>query len=151
ETICLKCLEKDPPRRYATAAALAEDLHRFQRGELIAARRPGSLERLGKWVRRRPTVAALIGATVLFTIALISGALWLAVQQAHRRQAVEGDLREVAVLQQQAEWTDARGALQRAEARLDGGGPGDLRKRIDQARLDLDLVIELDRIRLNRE
>jgi serine/threonine-protein kinase len=108
------------------------------------------LERTGKWVRRRPAVAALLGATVLFTIALIGGVLGLAVQQAHRRQAVEGDLREVADLQRQARWTDARAALQRADARLNGGGAGDLRHRLNQARHDLDLVIELDRIRLNR-
>src|SRR5437899_657861 len=134
-------MDKDPARRYATAAALAEDCQRFQRGEPIAASRPGSLERFSKWVRRRPAVAALVGAMVLFTIALAGGTLWLAVQQAHSRQAVEGDLREVANLQQQARWTDARGALQTAEARLNGGGPGDLRERIDQARKNLDLVI----------
>jgi serine/threonine-protein kinase len=99
ETICLKCLHKDPPRRYATAAALAEDLRRFQRGASIAARPAGLPERLGKWVRRRPAVAVLLGATVLFTVALICGSLWLAIQQAQRRQAVEGDLREVADLQ----------------------------------------------------
>jgi serine/threonine-protein kinase len=150
ETICLKCLNKDPARRYATAAALAEDSHRFQRGEPITARRPGSLERFSKWVWRRPAVAALLGATGLFTIALIGGALWLAVQQAHRRQAVEGDLREVAGLQFQARWTDARAALQRAEARLNGGGASDLRQQLDQARHDLDLVMELDHIRLSR-
>jgi serine/threonine-protein kinase len=150
ETICLKCLEKNPERRYASAAALADDLRRFQRGESIAARPVGLLERFGKWVRRRPAVAALLGATVFFTITLIGGALWLAVQQAQRRQAVEGDLREVVDLQQQARWTDARAALQRAEVRLNGGGAADLHQRIDQARHDLDLVIELDRIRLSR-
>jgi serine/threonine-protein kinase len=53
ETICLTCLKKDPARRYMTAAALAEDFHRFQRGEPIAARRPGRLERFAKWVWRR--------------------------------------------------------------------------------------------------
>src|SRR5262249_61874763 len=58
ETICLKCLSKEPVRRYATAAALADDLERFQRGEAISARRPGSFERVGKWIGRRPTAAA---------------------------------------------------------------------------------------------
>jgi serine/threonine-protein kinase len=150
ETICLKCLEKDPHKRYGSASELEADLHRFQRGEPIAARRPGLAERLVKWVRRRPAVAALLVVTVLFTMALIGGAFWLAAQEAQRRQAVEGDLREVALLQQQARWSDAREALRRAEARLDGGGAGDLRQRFDQARRDLDLVIELDRIRLRR-
>src|SRR6516225_11905360 len=63
ETICLKCLSKEPVRRYATAAALADDLERFQRGEAISARRPGSFERVGKWIGRRPTGAALIGSS----------------------------------------------------------------------------------------
>src|SRR5262249_45052639 len=117
ETVCLKCLHKEPARRYASAAALADDLRRFQRGESIAARPVGLPERFGKWVRRRPAVAVLLGATVLFTLASVGGALWLAVQQSQRRQAVERDLSEVADLQQQARWTDARGALQRAEAR----------------------------------
>jgi serine/threonine-protein kinase len=150
ETICLKCLHKEPQRRYPTAAALADDLRRFQRGESIAARPVSLLERFGKWVRRRPAVAALVGASVFFATAIIGGAVWLAVHQAQRRQAVEGDLREVADLQQQARWNEARMALQRAEARLNGGGAGDLRQRFDQARDDLDLVIELERIRLNR-
>jgi serine/threonine-protein kinase len=150
ETICLKCLEKDPQKRYPAASDLEMDLQRFQRGEPIAARRPGVLERLVKWVRRRPTAAALLVVTLLFTMALIGGGLWFAVQEAQRRQAVEGDLREVAILQQQARWIEAREALRRVEARLDGGGAGDLRRRVDQARRDLDLVIELDRIRLSR-
>jgi serine/threonine-protein kinase len=151
ETICLKCLHKDPHCRYATAAALADDVQRYLHGEPISARRPGIVERVGKWVRRHPTAAALIGSTVLFTSVLIGGGLWLAVQQAHRREAIEGDLREIGRLEKDGEWIDARAALQRAEARLDGSGPGDLRRRLSQARRDLDLVMELERIRLNRE
>ncbi|HEV3448637.1 MAG TPA: serine/threonine-protein kinase [Gemmataceae bacterium] len=150
ETICLKCLHKDPGRRYATADALAADLQRLERGEPITARRPGSLERFSKWVRRRPAAAALLAATTLFTIALASGAVWTAVQQAHRRQAIEAELRDVERLQQKAQWNDATVALQRAGVRLNGGGASDLRQRFDQARNDLDLVIELERIRLSR-
>jgi serine/threonine-protein kinase len=150
ETICLKCLSKDPHRRYATAAALADDLQHYQRGEAISARRPGLLERVSKWIRRRPANAALIASSVLLTTVLIGGTLWLAVQQAQRRNAIEADLREINHLQQQARWIDAGIALQRAQARLNGGGAGELRQRLSQAQSDLDLVRELDRIHLNR-
>ncbi len=81
---------------------------------------------------------------------LVGGSLWLAVQQAHRRDAVEAELKELAGLQESARWTDARAALERAEAWLEGGGPADLRRRLGQARRDLDLVIQLDAIRLKR-
>lgn len=72
ETICLKCLQKDPARRYATALALAEDLERFLEGRPIAARQVGPLERLAMWVRRKPIHAALVvvGGLMLSTLSI---------------------------------------------------------------------------------
>src|SRR5205807_1778984 len=68
ETICLKCLEKDPARRYASAAALADDLHRFLQGEAIHARSASLIERSYKWVRRRPAHAAVLAMAVSVTL-----------------------------------------------------------------------------------
>src|SRR5437660_4919619 len=63
-TICLKCLEKDPKRRYASALALAEDLEHWLKHEPIHARRTGIFTRSRKWVRRKPTAAALIALSI---------------------------------------------------------------------------------------
>jgi serine/threonine-protein kinase len=73
EVICLNCLEKDPRRRYDSAAALADDLERFQRGEPIQARRTGPVERAVKWARRRPAVASLLGVVVLTALSGFAG------------------------------------------------------------------------------
>ena len=65
ETICLKCLLKDPERRYETAQALADDLRRFLEHRPIVARPIGWVERGVKWVRRKPAIAALVGLLML--------------------------------------------------------------------------------------
>jgi tetratricopeptide (TPR) repeat protein/tRNA A-37 threonylcarbamoyl transferase component Bud32 len=70
ETICLKCLRKEPGQRYASALALSEDLQRFAAGKPILARPIGRLRRLARWARRAPLAAALLGA---FLMALASG------------------------------------------------------------------------------
>src|SRR5499427_3262223 len=69
-TICLKCLEKDPKRRYSSALALAEDLEHWLRHEPIRARRTGLLARGRKWIRRNPAVAVLVVMSVLLASAV---------------------------------------------------------------------------------
>jgi WD40 repeat protein/tRNA A-37 threonylcarbamoyl transferase component Bud32 len=76
QTICLKCLEKDPGRRYASAAALGEDLRRFANGEPVLAVPVGPLTRTTKWVRRRPVVAGLLTAVAVVASVGIAAFAW---------------------------------------------------------------------------
>src|SRR5947208_6258539 len=69
-TICLKCLEKDPRRRYAFALALAEDLERWLKHEPIRARRTGLVTRGRKWVRRNPSIAVMAAMLVVLAVPL---------------------------------------------------------------------------------
>jgi serine/threonine-protein kinase len=76
EIICLKCLEKDPARRYESATAMGEDLRRFLRGEPILARPSPAWERVWKWARRRPAVASALAVGASALGILLGGALY---------------------------------------------------------------------------
>ncbi len=90
EVICLKCLEKDPRRRYVSAQAVAEDLRAWLENRPILARPAGPLEKAVKWARRRPAIAALSALVVLVSLIGIGGILsqWREAVVA-RRAAVE--------------------------------------------------------------
>ena len=90
ETICLKCLEKEPKRRYATAQEFADDLNRFLCHEPILARPSTRLERTVKWTRRKPMVAGLSAATILLLLTVLIGSpialLRIANSRAHEQR-----------------------------------------------------------------
>src|SRR5215467_5453497 len=75
ETICLKCLEKDPAWRYSSAAALADDLDLFCAGRPIQARRTGVFTRGKKWVQRNPS-GALLAASLVALAAVVAWNIW---------------------------------------------------------------------------
>ena len=152
ETICLKCLMKQPARRYPTAGALADDLARFRDGRPIGARPVGRPEMAAKWARRHPATvfATVAAATVAVAVVTATGALlWLLSWRAATAASVEQDLRDAVDDQRRAAWPAAVAALDRAAVRLGDGGPPAVRHNLDRVRRDSDLVTALDAIRLN--
>jgi WD40 repeat protein/tRNA A-37 threonylcarbamoyl transferase component Bud32 len=87
DVICLRCLEKAPYRRYASAHELADDLDRFLQGVPIRARPIGCLERAWRWCKRRPMVAALASATLVLLVVVAVGASVAALLLARERNA----------------------------------------------------------------
>lgn len=153
ETICLKCLSKEPHRRYATAADLAADLRRFLRGEPIVARPTGALERIVKWARRHPASTAAWLAGIVAAGAVLGTILWTSSGRAAIDRAVSEDLAEAVRMERASEWRDARNTVARARTRLlarGGGGSEALEQQATAIERDLDLVDRLSAMRLER-
>jgi WD40 repeat protein len=98
ETICLKCLRKEPQGRYRSAEALADDLTRWLSGEPIQARPVGVAERLSKWARRRPAVAGLAAALIVLILTAVPLLSWQWYEAVTARRAEAALRREEARL-----------------------------------------------------
>jgi hypothetical protein len=90
ETVCLKCLQKDPQRRYTSAAALAEDLQRYLLGQVVTARPVSQFERAVKWIRRNKWIASLSAAAV-FALVMGTVASLLFGFEANRQEGLATD------------------------------------------------------------
>jgi serine/threonine-protein kinase len=151
ETICLKCLRKEPENRYASALEVADDLGRFLEGRPIQARPLSLAARLWRWGWRNPAAAALAVAALCLVGLAIGAGFWLQRQQAERREAtarLEAVLKQAADLQNQGRWPEARAVLKSAPGLLGASTSADLKNRVRQATTDADMVADLEQIRL---
>jgi len=158
QTICLKCLQKDPARRYLTAADLADDLQRFLGGVPIHARPISFAERMLKWCRRRPAISVSIVISGIALTGAIAGGFWIQ-QVEHARQTEEIVRREgarkyiasslpmLSQLVKSRQWSDAKGVLRAARTRLEDARSRELDIRLAAAEEEFEIAEELDRIR----
>src|SRR5262249_29203467 len=127
ETVCLKCLEKEPSRRYGSAQELADDLERWLRSEPVRARRHRLWQRAAKWARRRPRTAALLLLLCLVPLLGWAAAQWQHLSAQWARAAEERQAREYLEKLTQArealtanQRDKAEGLLEQCPARLRG-------------------------------
>jgi serine/threonine-protein kinase len=158
ETICLKCLHKDPSRRFAAADALADDLRRFLDGRPILARPVGMFERVVKGARRRPTLTTLL-AVLLLSLATVFGTGIVLWQQAkvrgveaerrreRARQAIEDGITQAFKAAKAERLPEAQVILAEAKKHLANASSEELSERVARAGAELNLAQELYRIR----
>jgi serine/threonine protein kinase len=142
ETVCLKCLEKEPRKRYADAEALAEDLRRFQAGEPVWARPARLWERALKWAGRRPVAAASLAISSLAGACLLASWMMFTVQLRAARDRADENATRFQQQKEEAEkqWHRAETNYARALQAVD-----ELLTRVGESRLAG--VPEMDRVR----
>ena len=121
ETICLKCLDKDPRRRYGTAEAVAEDLEALAGGPAGPARPTGAWGRSAKWARRRPAVAALLAAVVVLAASGFAGVTWFWWQATLGQRELAWTAHRGTLRQRELAWTAYVGQIARAEMEVQRG------------------------------
>jgi tetratricopeptide (TPR) repeat protein/tRNA A-37 threonylcarbamoyl transferase component Bud32 len=156
EAVCLKAMAYQPEARYQTALELAADLEHWLGGEPVTAYREPWAVRSGRWMRRHRTMVTATAAALAVSLLLgAAGGLWLQWHEAERRaeaarrdeelrQGVTAALDKVEDLQRRGRWSEAAAVLAEAERRLGEAGPADLRRRLVDARADVDLVGRLE-------
>ncbi len=107
ETICLKCLEKDPVRRYRSADSLADDLDRWRRDEPVSARPVSTSERIIKWARRKPAKAVALAAVAFALVAVATVSSVMAWRVKHARLQTEASNVRLAKNVRDLEWARA--------------------------------------------
>ncbi len=150
ETIALRCLQKRPSARYASAGELVADLRRFLAGEAIVARKTPAVVRAIKWTRRHPTVTTALAFSILVVVAGVVAAANSVAEAAASRRLVENALEEVERSQRASDWRGARPALVRASLHLGGDGPADLKARLATVQRADDVAARLDAARIAR-
>lgn len=147
ETICLKCLQKSPSRRYASAQDLADDLHRFLDGKPVLARPVGLIERTLKWARRRPALAMLL----VFLVLAIGLGYWfenvrqteLTIRRSRAQHALETAIGQAYHSANSGRLQEARLLLKEASHHLLNGDSEALEKRLTQAERAVDFAQQL--------
>ncbi|HKB02681.1 MAG TPA: protein kinase, partial [Gemmataceae bacterium] len=143
EIICLKCLQKEPRHRYASAAALAADLRRFLNGEPIWARPTSIGGRVIKWARRRPVIAGLAATSLALTVVALASLSWALAQESRRRAQAETNEQSETNLREQAQLERQRAERMSAAALVDQAVSQGDHGHIDRAMLLLAQGLEL--------